>query len=369
MATPVAPFEVLGEQLLLPIDRARALLNRLVLSSTLGRGMRHKETRIAVRALVGLAVTLSLTAMAPLLLFAIGPVLFGVPHLAADLRYLVLQPRYTPTARALVLLGCVPFVLVRGLPIVGVVATCGARVEVAAATVCLLAAAIAAGLSARAPSRLLVVVPLLMALGALAYRHTDGARIVFVHLHNLVAIVLWGLLFRARRGAGRALALPVACTTVATLAMCGWGAVHAESLAATEALGVRLGTIAGWLAPGLPLRAGIPIVLSYILLQSVHYSIWLGLVPAEAVRGDAARSFRMSLRALLRDFGAAGLVAIALFSIGTVALATRNLNATRDTYLTLSAFHGYLELAVLVIAACGRRDLFAVPLGARRRTC
>jgi hypothetical protein len=193
-----------------------------------------------------------------------------------------------------------------------------------------------------------------------------GERIVLAHLHNVVAIVLWALLFRARRGASRALVLPVVCIVMSTLALAAFGAVHAESLAATEALGVRLGTIASWLAPGLPLRAGIPLVLSYILLQSVHYSIWLGLVPAEAVRGDAARSFRMSLRALLRDFGALGLLAIALVSVATIALATRDLTRTRDAYLTLSAFHGYLELAVLVIAACGRRDLW---VGTRRRAC
>lgn len=69
----------------------------------------------------------------------------------------------------------------------------------------------------------------------------------------------------------------------------------------------------------------------------------------------------MSLRALVRDFGARGLLLVALVSGATLLLGTRDLTRTRDTYLTLAAFHGYLELAVLVVAMCGRRDLWPRP--------
>lgn len=355
----VARAEVLGEQLLLPVDRARAALNRFVLTSALGRGLIRKETRIGAQAVAGIGVAFLLTALAPLLLFAVAPVVLGVPHLAADLRYLVLQPRYRPLVRVLLVAGCVPFVLLRGLPCIGVPIARAAPMEMAFATLCLGAAAIASALGAGRARRLLFVLPAVLALGLVASRHADGARIVFAHAHNVVAIVVWGLLFRARRGARRALVLPVACTAVATLALVGLGLARGPALAATSAFGVQLGTIGGWLAPGLPQRAAVALVLSYVFLQSVHYSIWLGLIPAETVRGEAARSFRMSLRALLRDFGALGLLAVAIVSAATIALGTRDLTRTRDAYLTLSAFHGYLELAVLVIALSGRRDLWS----------
>jgi hypothetical protein len=127
-----------------------------------------------------------------------------------------------------------------------------------------------------------------------------------------------------------------------------------------HAFGLRLSSLASWLAPGLSPRVGSAVVLTYVFLQSVHYTTWLGLVPEEAMRGDATRSFRMSLRALTRDFGGVGLAIVAIASLAMLAFATRDLHHTRDAYLTLSAFHGYLELAALVIALSGRGELYAL---------
>jgi len=281
-----------------------------------------------------------------------------VPHLAADVRYLVLRPKYGALVRALLVAGCVPFVLVRLLPVIGVPLPHGALIEIGFASFALVTAALVAGSSARRYGRVAIAVPALVTLGVLALRHADTARIVFAHVHNVVAIVLWMLLFRARRGTRLSTWLPIAFACVATAAVLAFGAGMSDAAIAESTFGLRLSALAGWLAPGLPLRLGVALVLSYVFLQSVHYTIWLGLIPAETVRGEAVRSFRMSLRALLRDFGGIGLLAVAAISLATLAFATRDVNHTRDAYLTLSAFHGYLELAVLVIALCGRRALW-----------
>jgi hypothetical protein len=347
-----------GEQLLLPIDRVRASIHRWVLGNALGAGLIRKDVRVAVQAIVAVGIAGVLTLCAPLVLFAVAPVALGVPHLAADVRYLVLAPRYGRAARAWLLVGCASFFMVRLLPLLGLRLRGEASIEIALAVGALGVAAAFAALSANRPARAAIVASAIALIGLFAYRHAEGARLVFAHLHNAIAIVVWALLFRARQARRWTLVVPVAMTAVLTLLLVVHGATHAATLGQAHAFGLSLASVASWLAPGLPLRAGIAIVLTYVFLQSVHYTVWLGLIPTEAVRGQATRSFRMSLRALGQDFGAIGLVVVALLSLAMLGLAAHDLNGTRNTYLTLSAFHGYLELAALVVLACGRRDLW-----------
>ena len=347
-----------GELWLLPLDRARAAFNRVLLATPLAPSLVRKDTRIALRAIVGISIAFGLTLFAPVALFAIAPVVLGVPHLAADVRYLLLRPRHGTLVRALLVTGCIPFVVLRLLPLLGVGVPHVAALELGFASVALLAAALVAGLGARRYGRVAIAAPTLVLVAVLALSHADLARIAFAHLHNVIAIVLWMVLFRARRGTRLSTWLPIAFACLATALVLAVGAGLSDATMQETHFGLRLSTLAGWLAPGLPLRVGVALVLSYVFLQSVHYTIWLGLIPAEAVRGEAVRSFRMSLRALLRDFGDRGLALVAVASVATFAIATRDLNHTRDAYLTLSAFHGYLELAVLVIALCGRPSLW-----------
>ena len=53
----------------------------------------------------------------------------------------------------------------------------------------------------------------------------------------------------------------------------------------------------------------------------------------------------MSVRSLLRDLGPVWLVVIALVAGAVLAASFVDAHRTRQLYLSLSAFHGYLELA------------------------
>jgi hypothetical protein len=341
-------LRAIATEVLLPLDRARASVYRVILTTPLRRAVIDKDTRVLWRALVGIGLAFALTIVSPLFLFAVAPIVLGVPHLAADLRYLVLQPRHARAAKIFLVAGCVPFVALRAFPFRG-----DAKVEVLLAMGALFVCAV---VTAR-PKRRWIVAPL-VALGVLAYSDAALARIVFAHAHNVVAMVAWAVLFRARRTPW----LPVAATAIATVALFAYGLASADD---PHAFGLSLSSVASWLAPSLSPRVGGAVVLTYVFLQSVHYTIWLGLVPEDAVRGNATRSFRMSWRAWTADFGTVGLASIAVASIAMVAFATRDLHHTREAYLTLSAFHGYLELAALVVAFGGRGDLYAV----RRPSC
>src|SRR5689334_5343717 len=84
------------------------------------------------------------------------------------------------------------------------------------------------------------------------------------------------------------------------------------SVGGLSAAGVDLVTVGAWLAPGVAASIALPLVLAHAFTDSVHYALWLGVVPEETLRAQGTLSFRMTARALVRDFGARGLAAIAV---------------------------------------------------------
>src|SRR5690606_5305496 len=56
--------------------------------------IRGRELRVAVLGTVMVATALTATLVAPLWLLILGPLVWGVPHLVADLRYMLIRPGY-----------------------------------------------------------------------------------------------------------------------------------------------------------------------------------------------------------------------------------------------------------------------------------
>jgi hypothetical protein len=163
---------------------------------------------------------------------------------------------------------------------------------------------------------------------------------LFAHIHNLVAIALWLWLFRARRRfALPALALLATC---AALLLSG-AALPFVRLDGPGAARLVEESIFAWPA-WMPQRTALALGLLYVLLQSVHYTVWLAFIPQDDVRAQGTLSFRMSLRGLVRDFTAPGLAVIAVLTAAVLGASTLDAHRTRQLYLSLATFHGYLEL-------------------------
>ncbi len=199
---------------------------------------------------------------------------------------------------------------------------------------------------------------------------------VFVHVHNAVAIVLWLALFRSRL---RAVLIPLTLIGAATAFFFTARPFYwAEATGGLQAFGLHLLVAADWVAPGLSPKNAVGLTMAYVFLQSVHYSAWLLLIPQEDVRAEGTTTFRMSARSLLSDFGLYALLALALTAAVVVAAAFFDVHRTRALYLSLAMFHGYLELTLLcyfwargrrpaadrVVAKANARPLLAVPEGA-----
>jgi hypothetical protein len=100
------------------------------------------------------------------------------------------------------------------------------------------------------------------------------------------------------------------------------------------------------LAPRAPPVLALRLVLTFAFLQSVHYAIWLRLIPEDDRPRAAPRPWRATWRALVEDFGAKPLVIFGVLALGIAAWAVVDLTQARLGYLRLAVFHGYLELAV-----------------------
>ncbi|MCA9599677.1 MAG: hypothetical protein KC776_40490 [Myxococcales bacterium] len=342
-----------------PLDRVRRALMRVMLPMPfVGTALGKRDSRVALWAGAHALVAFTLASTVPMLLFILGPVLLGVAHVAADIRYLVIRRQLPGWWKNVVWLGCGTLLLVRIADEAGVHALMTEQLLVCGwMALALLAGAWSGGGRGRAAAAL----PVLGALAWVTVVDPRMVRLVFVHVHNLVAVVLWLALFRSRL---RSVLVPLTLMAAATAFFFTAQPFHwAQATGGLQAFGLHLLVAADWVAPGLSPKNAVGLTMAYVFLQSVHYSAWLLLIPQEDLRSEGTTTFRMSARSLLADFGTKGVVAIALTAIAVIAFAFVNVHKTRSMYLSLAMFHGYLELTLLCYFwARGKR-----PAGERRQ--
>ncbi|MBX3186614.1 MAG: hypothetical protein KF819_06350 [Labilithrix sp.] len=301
-----------------------------------------REVRVAWTGALLVTAALALTRLVPLWMLALGPLVWGVPHVVADLRYLALRPGYhrRPTL-------VVPVLLALACGWAGF----GVRAALFGGALC--------ALVTRAPivRRLAVAAPL-AGLGLLAHLWEAIATIVFAHAHNVVAILFFA--FWRRRGS-RLHWIPVGVVAAGAIAILG-GAFDGALRHASSFAGLHFGDLVAQLAPAeivskvstdpvMPDR----VVLLFAFAQSVHYVVWLRLVPEEERAASSPVSFRQSFRSLVRDVGVPLLAIHAVAAVVFVVWAFGDLPTARIRYLQIAFFHGWLEiLAAAIMLAEGR---------------
>jgi hypothetical protein len=342
-----------------PLDGVRrAALTRVFRNRPVRFALSSRDRRIAWIVCIHacLAFTLTMLFSAPLLVLL--PLLLGVPHVVADLRYLVLRRIAEPRARAWIIAGCAALM---GVNVFGLLSPRFdvARAEITLGTVVVGAAGLVAFASnprawaSRDTARGILVIGTVAILGWTARLHPRDALVLLIHLHNAIALVAWLWLFRARV---RSVLLPLAVVSTAAALLAGGAFVPAAlRIGVWQGFGTNLLVAADVLAPGVPGTLGVGLALSFIFMQSVHYLVWLVLIPSDERLSGGSVSFRRSFRDLVADLGALG----AALAVGAWALvlcfgAVAPFR-TRNTYLAIASFHVWLELAVLVVFAVGGR--------------
>ncbi|MFO0572864.1 MAG: hypothetical protein U1A78_02605 [Polyangia bacterium] len=327
------------------------LLDRLARSLSrpgrvgIGPLMRRPELRVAIGGLVGVLGALACALVLPLWTLALSPLLLGVPHLLADLRYLVVRPGLHRRAR---------LALGIGLPLL--VTGLGAGMP---AGLCAVLAALVLGPGATWRKGLGVLL-VAAALGWGLRRGFYEQELVLAHAHNAVAVLLWWL-WRPQRGRLHVLPLLAFALAGGALAL---GVVRplAGALAWQGPAGLSLDAHAEALAPMFEPELATRLVLLYCFAQGVHYSTWLRLIPEEDRERPTPRTFRASALALRAELGMPLLVGAGLAMAALLGWAVRDLFAARVGYFRLALFHGYLELCALALLwVSGRRPQPARP--------
>ena len=314
------------ETLLAPIDVGRSALLRLV-GPRVAPWIRDRDARVAALGCFAVIVAFALTVCAPLPMLALTPVLFGVPHLVADVRYLVARPG----------LHRVRLLWLAALPLLAVAFAGGSRAGFLAVPIAVVAA--------RGSMRRSIVALALWAVAyAAAWRAPWLVDLLFVHAHNFIAVALWWA-WRPKRSPSQRWVLAAFVVASLALALGAAEPVLARTHGFTSALPVDLGDLAFALAPNAGPTIALRLVLLYAFAQSVHYAVWLRLVPEDDRPRRAPRSFVASIRALRDDLGAPLLVVATLASAALALWALVDLVAARDGYLRAAQFHGHLELA------------------------
>jgi len=336
-----------------PLDELRRLALRLLAGNRpVGRTLaRSRGARVSLFLTGHAAAAFALAVAAPSFLLAVTPLLFGVPHVAADVRHLLIRRGWS---RAW-LVASAGFAL--ALIALRVGAETGARLApplaveqgIAAAWVVLGAAA---GLLAAPSRRGWAVLAAAAALAAAAVVAPRAFRMILLHGHNLLAVAIWLILFRRPGRSGRRLLWIPAAAVLAGAAVLASGRLLAWTVAHgwLSVAGLHLLAAADWLAPGLPDGLALGLTTSFAFLQAVHYLIWLVAIPAADRPGDSGRSWRAAWRDLLRDLGPGGVAVVAVLTVAVAAAGVLAAGPARRLFLSVASFHAWLELAVLAHA-------------------
>lgn len=315
-----------AEAVLAPLDRVRWMLLKL-LGPLVKPLVRRRELRVLAAGCGVVVFSLAAVLISPFWLLALGPVVLGVPHLVADIRYLVLRPGlhrrrilWLPVGLPLLLAGTSNFNMTSGL------AACAAMALLARGTW----------------TRKGIALGTIAALTAAAWAAGDVAALIFAHLHNFIAVLLWWC-WRPRNGLRRQAVVPLLFLIASILLAAGWLEPWARGFA-WQPSGLGPNYHLSFLAPGVAAPWALRLVLLFAFAQSVHYGVWLRLIPEDDRLQETPRTFRASARALQTDLGKPLLAGAAVMALGIAAWSVFDLAAARENYLRMALFHGYLEL-------------------------
>jgi len=350
--------EALAERALRPLDGLRQVgLRALAMGGPVARAIaRRRSTRTQVVLSAHALLAFALAVFAPPLLMVAGPLALAVPHLAADVRHLLIR-RAWPRGWLVVSGGfAVVLVTAQALQVAGLRQAPSLAVGqgIGAAWVVLGAAGGACAGDGRRLGRARTWLALggSVALAAVAVVWPRAFRMALVHGHNLVAVALWVWLFQRKN---RLAWVPVA------IVVAGGGLLVSGALIPfTVRHGVlvfadlHLFAAADWLAPGLADRPALALTMAFAFLQSAHYAIWLVGVPAGDRPGEGGHSVRAAARAFVGDLRPAGAAAVIVATVAVAAIGLFQPALVRRLVLSLGMFHAWLELAVLAyLAAAG----------------
>jgi hypothetical protein len=359
------------------LDHFRASILRSTLRIDLFRSwFLNRPSRLLILFGLASASALVLSVFFPLWVLLLGPLIYGVPHIFSSIRYfhhsvIRTSPREVRDDQRFRMFKVLGGVLVAvfayrllitvdyfqlNLPSMSEWAG-STYIELGALGFTVAMAAWIYGIAWRQIVQgLLFAIPLV--LGFVFYpAWTIGALVL---IHNFVAFVYWMIASEKdeRKVATFAFAVTLAVTALIFAgAFDSWGKPSLILDLASLSIVDTGKLIAPWSSnETLLLHACI----AFAFGQSLHYFVWLKAIPDQHHYQKIPTTFRHSLTLLRGDFGYTMASALIALSVGSVVFwSFMSFQKARLIYFCLASYHGYLELAGLV--------LIGGSLGMRRR--
>ena len=367
------------------LDRVRSGILKVTLAPPALRGVFiSRSQRLLVLFSVSSLLSLGLSVYFPLWVLALGPMIYGVPHLVTSVRffhYTVADPSAVQDACTRRRAFC-SVALIMGL-VIAYRLTVNLRIFDVSVPVLsewrgstyleffalLLTFCAGTWIYRKPPGRTLQGALLLLPLALCFWFEPWWTIGALVLIHNFVAFAYWRL--SARSASERAVASGAGALVfiVTLLIFAGWfDPAYALLKPAAELRFANLRyseigrLIAPWSQdPSLCFHAAV----AYAFGQMMHYFVWLKAIPDQHHHNEMPTSFRQSLRLLEDDFGRRG----AIWTLSLVALSALiwifcSFPFARMIYFALAGYHGYLEIAGLALARRQSLKLGAGPSGA-----
>lgn len=290
--------------------------------------IRNRALRICVTACVGIVLAFLLSLSLPLWQLLLGPLLLGIPHVVGDIRYLLLHKCLHQQSW---------FWWCGALPLLLYALT-------GAVHYAMLGVFLASLHTQRKGVARYVAQSCALCLFLMSLYWPRHFLFALLHGHNVIAIGIWWFWSRNRK-----------YWESIPLLMCGFGCIGLIVFGTSRTLEFAYHPASldmeyyhhaiAYLAAE---KWQTTTVLLFAFLQSVHYLVWIRLIPEEARKQPTPRGFRKSFDALSLDFGFLLLLCIGLVFIFFIGYGMFSPESARRDYLTLISFHGFLELFVLV---------------------
>ncbi len=345
-ATTIAGDRALASSLEALDGVRRALLRRAGRLGVVAALRRRRELRLTVVAVMSIAAAFAAAVLMTFPLLLAAPLLLGVPHVVSDVRYLLVRRASRGTAP------------VGSAPVLGLLAVSTALSLLGAGPPALAAAwaaVLCAGLMASS-GRLAraAFAALVLSAAVLSLQHPRAATIALAQGHNLVALALGAWVVRGRlRGGFVPAAVFVAGAAAIAFGACDGLLRHALSAGASSSAtfaDVRAAVVPAGFDGVRALRC----VALFAFAQSVHYGVWLRVVPDAERTAARPVSFRRSFGLLEDDLGPVGARVAILLSLAFPLAALLSAEGARRIYVQLSAFHGFIELSFVACFALAR---------------
>ena len=286
--------------------------------------IRNRSLRICVTASSFIFLAFVFSIALPLWQLLLGPILLGIPHFVSDIRYLIVRKGLHKQ---------VIFWFGVALPL--------ACFLLAQKPVYAMSGVLVASLCSLRPKKeKYLAIAICSLLTALSWVFPRNFIFMFLHLHNVIGIAIWWFWRKRDRYEGIPLLLCLlGCLFILffPISLSSAQEVHPPNL--------NNHYFERSIAPFAPTIWQFRLVTLYAFLQSIHYLVWIRLIPEEAKKKPTPQSFTKSFLSLKEDMGSIFFVSIFVAAGALLLYAVYSPQDARYHYLYLISFHGFLELA------------------------